>query len=428
MRLNSRSQLRVEGLESRVLLAADVSTLASSCGSLPAADDGDPAYIAGDANRDGQFDQTDIVRVLSTGKYLRDEPAAWSEGDWNADNRFDQMDIIASLQAGDYLTESDSFYASAAAARSVRLPADSVDGLAAAIAAAGPRGTVIVEAGVHTESSSVLITDPITIVGEDGAVVEFDSDAWTDPPPRVVDAGFHIKNTQQVRIQGLEIRDNDTGSTAILIEGSRHVSIEDNRIVDFQFGVLVESADHSAVEGNDIGSSSGERLPFTSFDILVVNGFGNQVRDNTASDATFGIFASGENGKLLHNTTSENFVGIIMCNATPIELPDERVSKAEVPATGWLAQGNTSTNNAHVGYLVIDNANHNVLTNNEGGDNGLYDIELTADTYRFGFLTPAAFDNVVNAGSQKDITIKDCGNGNQVHGGIQVDTLMDPCF
>ena len=123
----------------------------------------------------------------------------------------------------------------------------------------------------------------------------------------------------------------------------------------------------------------------------------------------------------------------MLCNLpVSLELPDGdggwRLSGSTVPATGWLAQGNMSTNNDTVGYLVIDKANHNVLTNNQGGNNGWYDMELTTDSLRFGFLTPAAFENVVNAGQFKDITIKDCGIGNQVHGGIQVDTVLHPCF
>jgi nitrous oxidase accessory protein NosD len=296
---------------------------------------------------------------------------------------------------------------------------------------AGPHGTVIVEAGIHTESSSVVITDPVTIIGEEGAVIEFDSDE-SAASLRVIDAGIHVKNTRQVHIRGLVIRDNDVGSAAILLEGSEHVTIKDNRITNFQFGVLVESADHTTVDGNHIGMSSGP-LSVTSFGILVVNGFGNHVRDNTVSEAAFGIFASGENGKVVNNTTSYGFVGVMLCNLPAnIQLPDGnggwRVSGSAVPATGWLVQGNVSTHNSHVGYLVIDKANHNVLTNNQGGNNRLSDIELTADSFRFGFLTPAAFDNVVNAGPYKDITIKDCGNGNRVHGGIQVDTSADPCF
>ena len=37
--------------------------------------------------------------------------------------------------------------------------------------------------------------------------------------------------------------------------------------------------------------------------------------------------------------------------------------------TRWLVQGNTSTDNLTVAYLVIDGANKNTLTNNEGGTN-----------------------------------------------------------
>jgi hypothetical protein len=64
-----------------------------------------PAFspLAGDANRDRQFDQLDIVQVLKAGKYLTGEPANYSEGDWNADRVFDQLDIVAALRTDNYL-------------------------------------------------------------------------------------------------------------------------------------------------------------------------------------------------------------------------------------------------------------------------------------------------------------------------------------
>ena len=386
MSLYSRRELRVEGLETRMLLAADVAPN-SEVNVATANDESSPPVVISD----GMLDPSGLVEVPQKGN-----------------------------TSGAH-TKS--------AANTVRLSPASDYGLAQAIAAAGPHGTVVVEAGTYSESS-VMITEPVTIVGEDGAVIEFNSDAWTATPPRVVDAGFHIKNTQQVRIQGLEIRDNDTGSTAILIEGSRHVSIEENRITDFQFGVLVESADHSRIEGNDIGTSSGEILPFTSFGILVVNGFGNQVRDNTVSNATFGIFVSGENGKLLNNTTSDNFVGIMLCKLpVNLQLPDaEEPTGSDGSATRWLVQGNTSTNNTilGIGYLVIDGSNNNTLTNNQGGGNETFDIELTAFGDRLGLKDlPATYDNVVNAGRHKDVTIKDSGDNNKVHIGGRVDTDVD---
>ncbi len=384
MKLHSRRQLRVEGLETRMLLAADVAPI-SDAGVATANDESSPSFI------------------LSDGALYRSGP-------------------VKVPQAGSSLDAHTN-----RAKKTVRLTPDSDFSLAEAIVAAGPHGTVVVAAGTYSESS-VMITEPVTIIGEEGAVIEFDSEVAT-VSPNVVDAGFHIKNTRRVQIQGLEIRDNDAGSTAILIEGSEQVSIKDNRIIDFQYGVLVESADHSTIGGNNIGMSSG-MLPAPSFGILVVNGFGNQVRANTVSEATFGIFVSGANGKLLDNTTSNNLVGINLCNfPVSIQLPDGRLSGADLPATRWLIQGNTSTHNITVGYLVIDGSNNNILTNNAGGGNGLYDIELTPDTYRFGipYVLPASYDNVVNAGSHRDMTIKDCGDDNKVHGGDQGDTNVDAC-
>ena len=73
---------------------------------------------AGDADRDHDFDQLDIVQVQIASKYLSGQPATWGEGDWNGapggsadepplgDGQFDQFDIIAALKTGTYLTGS----------------------------------------------------------------------------------------------------------------------------------------------------------------------------------------------------------------------------------------------------------------------------------------------------------------------------------
>ena len=43
------------------------------------------------------------MQVLQAAKYLSDKPATWGEGDWNRDGVFDQLDIVAALQTGNYL-------------------------------------------------------------------------------------------------------------------------------------------------------------------------------------------------------------------------------------------------------------------------------------------------------------------------------------
>lgn len=59
-----------------------------------------PQDIPGDANRDGRFNQLDIVHVLQGGKYLTKQAATWEEGDWNDDGVFDQLDLVAILSTG----------------------------------------------------------------------------------------------------------------------------------------------------------------------------------------------------------------------------------------------------------------------------------------------------------------------------------------
>ena len=59
---------------------------------------------SGDSNRDGRFDQLDLVQVLQAAVYLTGEPALWNTGDWNGDGVFNQEDIIEAIpnyQSGD---------------------------------------------------------------------------------------------------------------------------------------------------------------------------------------------------------------------------------------------------------------------------------------------------------------------------------------
>ncbi len=60
--------------------------------------------IAGDANRDGVFDSSDLALVFQAGEY---EDAilgnsAWAEGDWNGDGDFDSSDLVFAFQQGTY--------------------------------------------------------------------------------------------------------------------------------------------------------------------------------------------------------------------------------------------------------------------------------------------------------------------------------------
>lgn len=59
----------------------------------------------GDANLDGAFDSSDLVRVFAGGKYERPEAAGWSEGDWDGNGLFESSDLILALAQGIYERE-----------------------------------------------------------------------------------------------------------------------------------------------------------------------------------------------------------------------------------------------------------------------------------------------------------------------------------
>lgn len=296
----------------------------------------------------------------------------------------------------------------------VILPAGSVDGLADAIEEAGYNGKVIVESGIHYESARVVITEKVTIVGQEGAVIETSA-------PSLIPA-LHIKNAHNVTIKGLELR--STGpiiSWAILVENSDLTTIEDNVILGYNAGIVIEQGDHTKINQNTMVGSG------LVHNIIVVNGEHVKILGNDLSNARFGIFISDKKGHYKYNTTHGNLIGVVMCKVPQnnIPLPDGGAAGADFAATEWKVQSNDSHGNVQEGYLLIDGSNNNLVKQNTASGNGTYAIQLQGDSYRFGFFTPAVFENTVNA--YDDMTVKDCGIDNTVTGGILVDTDVDEC-
>lgn len=60
--------------------------------------------LAGDTNRDGFFDSSDIIQVFGSGHYEDGLPlnSTFAEGDWNGDREFTSADLITALQAGTF--------------------------------------------------------------------------------------------------------------------------------------------------------------------------------------------------------------------------------------------------------------------------------------------------------------------------------------
>jgi hypothetical protein len=308
------------------------------------------------------------------------------------------------------------------AANVVTLPAGSVNGLQDAIAQAGPRGIVLVEAGSHVEESVVVIDIPVSVVGEPGAVIESITTPYGAELPQLVEGALHVLNTSNVTIYGLELRPLGMESnTAILIENSPRVTAASNVISGYTAGIVVQNGDRVDISGNNI------TLTGIDHGITIVNGSFARITDNVISNTVFGIWACDFNGHAARNVTTGSFIGLILCNVPPALLISGQVVGSEQPATGWHVQNNSSSTNVW-GYAITDGSSMNVIANNAAADNGI-DIEVLGDSTFFGFFTPAAFDNVIAVGPDASLSVHDCGLNTIVSGNASLlGTDAVPCF
>ncbi|GJM31158.1 MAG: hypothetical protein DHS20C18_01590 [Saprospiraceae bacterium] len=305
----------------------------------------------------------------------------------------------------------------------VTLPAGSVNGLAAAIAAAGPGGKVTVACGNHYESGTVNITFPVRIIGEPGAVFLWSGLDPADPEQTQQDPAIYAKNTSDLKIKGLEFRGGNGGLRAcMLLENVPNSKILKNKITGFQSSITGLNVDNAKISGNYL-----EGLGFGG-GILILSGASVLISDNEVFAFTFPIFPSGGPGVVVRNKMHQGFFGIILCTLD-IDLPDGTNVEAPDATNHYLVSKNESYNNAW-GYIVIDGAFDNVLFKNKAFNNSVYDIELVGESDRFGPPTLPTSSNttVVSNGNFNNITIKDCAPGSVIIGGTLVDTNADPCY
>jgi parallel beta-helix repeat protein len=337
--------------------------------------------------------------------------------------------------------------------KSVELPAGSVDALTAAIAQAGPGGTVVLESGLHSEVAEVVVPFPVYIIGEPGAILETPT-LPANAYPITVTAGLHFKNAPGSTVRGVWLRPpgSSVGNCAVILENSPGSEVANNQMTQLQYGVFVQGSDEAVIRGNTISLSGDWQLAPTDPAYLVdsegiISNSGQHVliADNQISGGLFGVFASDAYGELRNNSVTGNFFGIFLCHNKDIGAPyyyqfSGSPQFGPQPATSWQVRNNAVHSNAW-GLFVTDGSHDNVLLNNDASGNANpvfgsvppgYDIELAGDTVRFTPnppFAPACYNNTVIQHEDEKVVVKDCGNNNVVKGNVTlVDTAKDPCF
>ncbi len=267
--------------------------------------------------------------------------------------------------------------------------------------------TIKLLAGTHTEDVTLVINHKIKLIGEPGAVLSLGDFI-----------GLLVTTANGTKISDLEIENNGGSVIGIGVENSDHVEIKDNVMSGFDWSIALEQANHAKVKSNSIvGAGAG-------VGITVVNGDFVHISGNNVSVGVFGIWACDRKGTCINNTTTNNLMGVILCKVPEGSLPlGTGTGGSEFPGNEWHIINNTSTDNVW-GYIAVDGAHDNILSNNEGGNNAI-DMELAQSTNNFfGFFTPTSANNTVNIGGG-NITVIDCGVDNVVNGGTP---LPGPCL
>ncbi len=267
--------------------------------------------------------------------------------------------------------------------------------------------TIKLLTGTHTEDATLVINHKIKLTGESDAVLSLNGFI-----------GLLVSDANGTKISDLEIENSGGSVIGIGVENSSHVEIKDNSMSGFDWSIALEQANHARVNDNSIvGTGAG-------VGVTVVNGDFVHISGNDVSVGVFGIWACDRKGTCTNNTTTNNLMGVILCKVPEGSLPlGTGTGGSEFPGNEWHITNNTSTDNVW-GYIAVDGAHDNTLSNNEGGNNTI-DMELAQATNNFfGFFTPTSANNTVNIGGG-NITIIDCGVNNVVHGGVP---LSGPCL
>jgi len=218
-------------------------------------------------------------------------------------------------------------------------PTGAVRTIGEAIRNAPPGARIVVQAGVYREPT-IVVTRPVTIVGEPGAVLDGEEERQ-----------IMTVQADDVTIRGLEFRRVGTSHiedrAAIKVQDATNCVIEDNRIEDAFFGIYLARVDRCRIsrnrlharKGRESASGNGIHL-WTSTHVTIdaneITGHRDgiylefvhesDVRDNVSeNNLRYGMhFMYSDDCRYVRNTFRRNGAGVAVMYTKRVVMTDNR--------------------------------------------------------------------------------------------------------
>ncbi len=329
------------------------------------------------------------------------------------------------------------------------IPADSVDALAAAIDEIAPNGVIILAAGEHCESGTILIEKTIKLIGvdvpagEDGAILIVD----TGPIytyGETLDPAIYVFQAPGTRIENIELRPKgEIGGTGVIFEESEGAILRGCTFTKHQYNVVSQNSDNVDIDDNYMECTDAW-LPYLAAEIpeaigiTIVNGVNVHIHNNVIKGGLIGAWVTDDGGTVDNNTITKSYIGVIPCAVTPetqLTLPkSSKIITSNMPGTKWTIKDNSIHENLWFGILLFDGSIECHVENNDCTGNGLSedvpyvdddgefmffgtgaDIEAGGESMVFGFPTVATKDNTIIVGADNPgVRVKICGTNNSL--------------
>ena len=273
-------------------------------------------------------------------------------------------------------------------------------------------GIVTLLPGQHTTSTTVEITESMTLTAKPGAV-------WTSSADPAI-----AVHANDVTISNLVLVSANPTATAIvsgspvtLVKPSHRVSVISNKIEGFASGVFNVYGDWFVVKNNEIIGTDVALDPLWNDTVGVLNTMGSNaiIEKNLISGFQDGIFGSGHHGRIEGNRIRRTCLGITFCSwfypvaGEPDFYPD--LVPVNAP-TYWNIHNNTITDGIRIpgyyfdlppwGIEIQNDSHHNLVSNNRINGYAVNIILLGeaspwVDNLGDIALRPAAHENIIIA-------------------------------